>query len=97
MNAVQKRNILIEAQMQLNALKKINLWKNIAIAISTLGVATVYAGIAGFGHCLFLSVLGVIIIISGLSGALVLNLGIRNGKRNVEKMLAALDMKGDLS
>ncbi len=96
MNAVQKRNLSIEAQMQLNALKKINLWKNIAIAVSTLGVAAVYAGIAGNGRSLFLSVPGVIIIVFGVSAALVLNLGIRNGRKNVEKMLAALDAKEDL-
>lgn len=97
MNAVQKRNLSIEAQMQLNALKKLNLWKNIAIAVSTLGVAAVYAGIAGNSRSLFLSVPGVIIIVFGVSAALVLNLGIRNGRKNVEKMLAVLDAKGDLS
>lgn len=97
MNAAQKRKLSIEAQMQLNALKKINIWKNVALAFSTLGVAATYAGIAGNSRSLFLSVLGVIIIIVGLGIALILNLGIKNGKRNVEKILDAIDRKGELS
>ncbi len=97
MNAVRKRELSIEAQMQLHALKKLNIWKNIAIAFSTLGVAAAYAGIAGNSRSLFLSVLGVIIIFAGLSIALILNLGIKNGRRNVEKILDVIDGKGELS
>ena len=90
MNAGEKRKILTEAELQQKALKKIQLWKNIAIAISTLGVAVAYAGIAGTSRNLFFGILGVIIILVGLAGALLLNLGLRNGRRNVERMLNLL-------
>ena len=77
--------------MQLKALKKIEVWKNIAIALSTLGVALTYAGMAGNSRNLFLGIPGVIIILAGLISALILNLGLKNGRRNVKKMLRILE------
>ncbi len=97
MNAIERRNLSKEAEMQLKALQKIKKWKNYAIAASTIGVAVTYAGLAGTSRSLFLGILGVIIILAGSGCAMILNLGIKNGKRNVEKMLAALDVKGELS
>lgn len=97
MNALEKKKLSIEAQMQITALKRINLWKNIAILVSSLGVAASYAGMAGTSRNLFLGIFGVIIIIAGSGCALILNLGIKNGRRNVKKMLDALDRKGELS
>lgn len=91
MNAVEKRYLSQEAEMQLTALKTISIWKNIAIAISTLGAAAVYAAMAGASHNLFLGILGVVITLAGLGGAAVLNLGLKNGRRNVEKMLSVLE------
>lgn len=91
MNTVERKKLSIEAQMQLKALEKINVWKNIAISFSAIGVAAVYAGIAGTSRISFLSILGVIIIFLGAGSALVLNLGLKNGRRNVEKIIDALD------
>lgn len=97
MNAIERRKLSIEAQMQLKALEKIKIWKNCAIAVSTIGVAVTYAGLAGASRSLFLGILGVIIILAGSGCAMVLNLGLKNGRRNVEKMLAVLDARGELS
>lgn len=97
MNAREKENIAIEAQKQIEALRKIDIWKNIAVLVSTLGVAAAYAGLAGTSRNLFLGIPGVIIILFGAGRALLLNLGLRNGRRNVAKMLDVLDKKGELS
>lgn len=96
MNVIERERLSNEAQMQLKSLKKIEIWKNTAIALSTLGVALTYAGLAGTGRNIFLGIPGVIIIIAGLGSALVLNLGLKNGRRNVEKILNVLD-KGEIS
>lgn len=87
MNVLDKKTISKEAEMQLIALKKINTWKIIAIAFSTLGVAITYAAMAAADRNLVLGILGVIIIVLGIGSALVLNLGLKNGRRNIEKML----------
>ncbi len=95
MNAVEKNRLSQEAQMQIKALRKIRIWKITAIAISTLGIAITYAGIAGTDRNVFLGILGVVIVILGLGSAIVFNLGLKNGKRNVEKILNILE-KGNM-
>ncbi len=91
MNVIDNRKLSKEAKMQIEALKKINRWKLIAIAVSTLGVAAAYAGLAGIVPSLFLGVLGVCIAVVAAAAALVFNLGLKNGRRNVEKILNVLE------
>lgn len=91
MNAVEKESLLIEAKMQTAALKKINVWKKLAIVVSTVGVAAAYAGLSGTPSRLFLGILGILLIFTGFAAAAVLNLGLKNGRRNVEKMICAID------
>ena len=90
MNANEKKRMTKEAEMQLKALKKINRWKLYAMAFSAIGVALTYAGTAGESSHLGLGICGIILIIVGIIAALILNLGLRNGRRNVEKILDAV-------
>ncbi len=90
MNTIEKKKLLNEAQMQMSALKRISIWRTIAIAISTLGVAITYAATATSKNILF-SILGIIIILTSLVIAIILNLGLKNGRKNVEKILNILD------
>lgn len=90
MNADEKRRLKREVQMQSRALQRIGQWKNAAIAGSTIGAAFVYAGFIG-GNNPVLGVLGTAVLLVGFIGAAVLNLGIRNGRRNVEKIKYVLD------
>lgn len=91
MNAVERNRLSQEANMQITALKKISRWKTIAIALSTIGVALAYAGFAGGDGRLFFGILGILMAFLGAAGAVVLNLGLKNGRRNVEKMLNLLN------
>lgn len=91
MNANEKKRMMEEAGMQLKALKRINKWKLYAIAFSTIGVALTYAGMAGENNHLCLGICGIILIIVGIIAAFTLNLGLRNGRRNVEKILNAVE------
>ena len=43
MDAKEKKRLSKEAQMQLSALKTINKWKTLALALSAIGVALTYA------------------------------------------------------
>lgn len=91
MNAEKKRFLSLEAEMQKQALHKICIWRSIAIAVSTLGIAMLYAGAAGADKNLFLCIPGVMIMAAGLVCGLILNLGLKNGRRNVEKILTVLE------
>ena len=91
MNVHEKRRLSREAAMQLEALKKISRWKMIAMGLSTLGVAAAYAGLAGVVPSLFLGIFGVILTVISAAAALIINLGLKNGRRNVEKILNVLE------
>lgn len=93
MNAKEKERLSKEAGMQIAALKKIRVWRTIAIALSTLGVAVVYANMAGESGNLICGILGISLIVISIVCAAVLNLGLKNGRRNVEKILDILEGK----
>lgn len=91
MNVLEKDSLLTEAKMQIKALRKINEWKRLAIIVSTIGVAVAYAGIAGTPSHLFLGILGIFFTLAGAGAAVVTNLGLKSGKRNVEKIIHVID------
>ena len=90
MSNAEKKRLSQEAAMQTKALRRINLWKNIAIAISALGVGLLYAGLSGMDRNLFFIIPGITIMVIGVISALVLNLGLKNGRRNVQAILNAI-------
>ena len=91
MNAVEKNRLAEEARLQNKALKRISTWKSLAMAVATLGVAITYAGFAGSCIRLFFGISGIVMILLGTFSAVLLNLGLRNGRKNVEKILKILD------
>ena len=84
MNALEKRNLTTEAKMQTEALKKINRWKMIAMAISTLGVALAYAGFA-VSYKLLSCVLGVAVTVISAVAALIFNLGLKMAEEMLKR------------
>lgn len=90
MNAAEKRRLSKEAEMQMAALKRINRWKIIALAVSAVGMGMTYAGFWGTKQNLFLGIPGIAVILIATCCAVILNLGLKNGRRNVEKILDAI-------
>ena len=90
MNVKEKELLVSEVKMQMTALEKINVWKKLAIFVSAIGVAIAYTGMSGTPSILFLSIPGIFLTIAGFFSAAVLNLGLKNGRRNVEKMIDAV-------
>lgn len=90
-NVVEKKRLSQEAGLQMKALAQISQWKMTALFVSALGAAFTYAGFAGVQRNLFLGIPGILLILAGFGSAAVFNLGIKNGRRNVEKMLNILD------
>lgn len=85
MDATEKNFLTNEVSMQCKAIKKIKKWASAATLVSTIGVVVTYTAFAGEIHYIFPGILGIAAIILGAAGSLVLNLGIKNGKRNVKK------------
>lgn len=94
MNAVERKRLSQEAGLQMKALERINRWKTAALFLSAVGAALVYAGFAGLQKNFFIGILGAFLIFAGFGSAAVFNLGLKNGRHNVEKMLNILDGEG---
>jgi hypothetical protein len=78
-----------EAKRQSQALKMIGRWRAIGFIVSTVGAVLIYNGISGTGRNFPLTAAGAVIAIAGLAVAVLCDMGIRNGRRNVEKILEA--------
>ena len=91
MNVKEKERLIEEIKMQMTALEKINAWKKLAIFVSAVGVAIAYTGLSGTPSVLFPGILGICLTAAGFFSAAILNLGLKNGRRNVEKMINAVD------
>ncbi len=91
-NAAEKNRLSQEAALQIKALGRIDRWKKTALVLSSLGVAFAYAGFGGQIPNRFFGILGIALITAGAAGAAVFNLGLKNGRRNVDKILSLLEM-----
>lgn len=91
MNTAEKENLVAEAKMQMTALRRINMWKKLAFVVSATGVALAYYGLSSTPSHLFPSILGIFLSVMGFAAAAVFNLGLKNGRRNVEKMIRVVD------
>ncbi len=94
MNKSKKEFLAAEADSQLKALKTISHWRTLALAVSAIGVALTYAGFAAADRMIWLGITGILLIVSGFFGAAVFNLGIKNGRQNVNRILEAIEVYG---
>ena len=85
--------LIEEAKRQSTALKMIGRWRTIGFIISAVGALLLYRGVSAGGGNMVLTVVGLVIAAGGLTAAVLCDLGIRNGRRNVEKILKAAQDK----
>lgn len=81
--------LMQEAERQAQALKMIGRWRTIGFVVSAVGAVLLYSAVARAGGSLPLTAVGVLVMAAGLFAAVLCDLGIRNGRRNVEKILDA--------
>lgn len=91
MNNKQKQFLKNEADSQLKAIKMIGRWRTIALAVSAVGVVVAYVGFTGTASSIALKICGISLIVLGFISAAVFNLGIRNGRNNVAKLIRELE------
>lgn len=91
MNARERAVMRDEAEKQTRALKRIGRWRSMAVGLSAVGVVLAYMGFAAADRNLLLGIPGIALLLVGAACAVVLNQGLRNGRRNVEKMLGILE------
>ena len=94
MTVEKKKFLTQEAYAQLKAIRAIGHWKNMALGLSAVGAAVTYLGFVNQTQSLLMKITGIILLILGFLGAAVLNLGIKNGKNNVNKILQVIESEG---
>jgi len=86
---LNRSQLLAEAEAQNKALKTIKKWLAYAIGLSTIGAALTLFAFSG--KITIIGVVGIILTFLSVTAALIINLGIKRGTANVEKILMAVE------
>ena len=89
MPEIQKDYLIREAEMQARALQRIGVWRRAAMSVAVVGILLAYTGFVPEMHILR-GVFGIVITILGGGVALLIHTGYKNGKKNVEHILEAV-------
>lgn len=90
MSDVRKEHLLNEARMQTKALHRLGVWKRAALSLAVIGIILIYTGAGDEGNILR-EVFGFISAVSAGGAALLIHIGQRHGKKNVERILNAAE------
>lgn len=93
MTKAEKEAWLKEAKMQMQAIATLEKYNMASLATAGVGAALCYFAVTAQNRNPLFIVCSLILAIFGAVSSMVLNLGIRNGKRNVEKILNAVEGK----
>lgn len=93
MTKAEKEAWLKEAKMQMQAIATLEKYNMGCLAVAGVGAALCYFSITAADRNPFFIVCSLLLAIAGAVCSMVLNLGIRNGKKNVEKILNAVEDK----
>jgi hypothetical protein len=93
MTKAEKEAWLKEAKMQMQAIATLEKYNMASLVTAGVGAALCYFAVTAANRNPLFIVCSLILAIFGAVSSMVLNLGIRNGKRNVEKILNAVEGK----
>lgn len=85
-----KQELLDEAQKQKQALAVIGVWRNCLFVLTTLLLVLAFWGLRNNGAPFALGIAALILAVVCFVLLLLVNLSIRNGHRNVERILDSL-------
>lgn len=88
---MNKTTLLREAQQQKDALERLSHWMRNAMLLSSCSAVLAWWGLTGFGLRFACGVTGTALAIVGAVCAAIIGLGIRNGRRNVRRILCAAE------
>jgi divalent metal cation (Fe/Co/Zn/Cd) transporter len=83
----EKKQMVYEAEKQSKLLKNLAKWSRNVMGLSSIGVVVAYYGLSHSGIKFALGVFGVLFTVICVIACLLINLAIRNGRRNVNHIL----------
>jgi len=93
MNKAQKEAWLKEAGMQMKAIATLEKYNMASLAVAGVGAALCYFTFRAQDKNIAYIICSLLLALLGGVGSMILSVGIRNGKRNVEKILNAVEGK----
>lgn len=91
-NANTDKNALLqEAAMQSKMLSNLNTWLKALLALSGIGVAVVWWGFSGESTNFLAIISGAVLSLASVLGMMMVQRGIMNGKRNVDRIMTLAD------
>ena len=91
MKAEKKKQMMYEAEMQNKMLKNLSKWFTNIMALSTIGIVLAYYGLSRSGFKFAFGIFGAIITVISVIACLLINLAIRNGRKNVNHILELIN------
>lgn len=88
---LSKKTLLLEAQQQKDALKRLQGWLRNAMLLSSCAAVLAWWGLGGAGLRLACGVAGIVLAAVSVACATLIGLGIHNGRRNVDHILKAVE------
>ena len=88
---LSKKTLLREAEQQKEALHRLSGWLRNAMLLSSCAAVLAWWGLAGSGLRMACGVAGIVLALAGVACAAIIGLVVRNGRRNVEHILAAVE------
>ena len=83
----EKKLLIDEADKQVKVLKNLKKWLRNFMGFSTIGLVIACWGIQGTTLQFAFGVIGIIIMIVCTISSIIINMGIKNGEKNVKKIL----------
>lgn len=91
MKPEEKKQMMYEAAMQNKMLLNLSKWFRNAMILSSVGVIIAYYGLSGSGTKFAFGILGVLFTVICVIACLIINLAIRNGRKNVNHILELIN------
>lgn len=88
---LSKKTLLREAEQQKDALRRLSGWLRNAMLLSSCAAVLAWWGLRGTGLRLACGVTGIVLAAVSVACAVLIGLGIRNGRRNVAHILKAVE------
>lgn len=91
MKAEEKKQMMYEAEMQNKMLVNLSKWFRNIMILSSIGVVIAYYGLSGSGTKFAFGIFGVLFTVICVIACFLINLGIRNGRKNVTHILELIN------
>lgn len=91
MSNKKKKMLIDEADKQSKELKKLKKWLRNFMAFSTIGLVIAFWGIKGNALQFVSGVIGIVVMVLCIIASIFINMGIKNGEKNVKKILTIVE------